>query len=120
MQNKGWTSKMKRDRYPKLYDKTAHLATGSEFYYGENQEKTISSDTKNRNNVLMEMEERSRNGENIPDIAKDIASRPEIQEQFSYFAKNGIKTPLNEMFENWYYSKQKNRKRNDKFIGIGD
>lgn len=114
-----WTSKMSQNRYSPIYTKSGHLIN-DRFYHEQdnNQEKTVSDDTKNRYKILKEMEERNKIGEDISKIAKEIASRPEIQEQFSYFVKNGIKTPLSEIFINWFNSKQNSKERRDKINGI--
>jgi len=119
--NKGWTKETARNHNAYLYNNNFRLRP-EELNCGLNPkyENKTSDDTKIRHAVIKEMEERINNGEELDTIAEEIASRPEIAEQFSYYAKNGIKTPLSTFFKNWYLGKQKNKDANKKLYGLGE
>ena len=116
--NGGWTVNMQKNRYPSIYNRTGIVVNG--FYHGECMDKKVevSNDTKIRQEIIAEIEKRCENGELLDEVANEISERPEIQEQFSYYLKNGIKTPLSTFFKNWYLGKKKNENRYKKLNGI--
>lgn len=116
----GWTAEMQKNRYPKFYSRGGRAKTNDIYYGPQEKERVVSDDTKNRNRVLEEIENRCKNGEDLDTIVNEIAGRPEIKEQFAYYIKNGVVTPLETIFKNWYLAKQRNREKTDKINGIGE
>ena len=114
----GWTSKQQQARFPWLYSKNSNRVIPGKLLKQriEKTGKEISDDSINRSNVVKEIEKRCNAGENLDEVAKEIAKREEIKQQFSYFEKNGITTPLYEMFKNWYIGKQKNKNSKSKMV----
>lgn len=104
-----WTSSMRSNRFPNAFNRQGKYRSGTMSNH-KFQHKTFEprDDTKNRRNVVEEIDKRYQNGEKIDDIVSDIASRKEIQEQFDYYKKNGIAN-LEEIFKNWYNSYNKSK-----------
>ncbi len=119
----GWTSKQQMEKYPNLYGKSTKRAKMDRMNYNfrtEEHKNEVSDDTKTRNNILQEIIKRVKEGEDLDTVATEIANREEVQEQFSYYKKNGVKTPLSEIFKNWYNAKQRNKKTVENINQIGE
>ena len=93
------------------YDKTRHLRRDAfiQNYPLLKEKVEKSDDTKMRLSIMKEIEEEVAKGRDIDSIVEEIASREEVKEAFSYYAKNGITRPLSEIIKGWYTSKQNNR-----------
>ncbi len=96
-----WTSKMRRDRYVKVFDRHGNYRPGSQAFHRELDKAALSDDTKNRKKILDEISQRCENNEKLDDVVNEIAQRDEVKKQFDYYFKNGIKD-LASIFKNWY------------------
>lgn len=72
------------------------------------EEQPADSDTENRKRILNEITVRVANGENIDEVASEIASNDEVKQQFDYYIKHGIKD-LARIFKSWYETREKNK-----------
>lgn len=116
-----WTDKMRKNRNPKIYKRNGDL--NAQFFWDilkTDKPKEPSDDTKMRFSILNEIEERIGKGEDIDCITEEISQREKVKEQFSYYYKNGITTPLSTIFKNWYLGKQKNKPIQGKMNGFDE
>ena len=119
--SKIWTDKMRKNRNPKIYKRNGDL--DAQVFWDTlivDKPREQTDDTKMRTSIMNELEERVGKGEEIDSIVEEISQREEVKNQFSYYSKNGITTPLSTIFKNWYISKQKNKPILDKINCLDD